>query len=177
MIPETLQWTLIGIGIIAIAALAYVIQRQWRRLSHFRRAQEHTRELQQKRRDSMIESIRILAMTLEQEQVEPSEGCIRIKGLLDHVAPELLTQKPYHVFQVMYEKTEHMPTHEARRQADPKLIERLDEERFALEAEYADSIQEAAVAIRFHRFDQHSAPQGNQGAPQTVNPVRSTLNH
>lgn len=177
MIPETLQWTLIGVGTIAIAVLIFVIQRQWRRLRHVRRAQEHTRRLQQERRDSMIESIRILAMTLEQEQVEPSEGCIRIKGLLDHVAPELLAQKPYDVFQVMYEKTEHMPTHEARRQADPKLISRLDEERFALEAQYADSIQEAAVAIRFHRFDEQPPEQGNHGAPQTVTPVRSTLNH
>lgn len=177
MIPETLQWALIAIGLVAIAVLIYVIQRQWRRLSHFHRAQEHTRQLQQQRRDSMIESIRILAMTIEQEQVEPSEGCIRIKGLLDHVAPELLTQKPYHVFQVMYEKTEHMPTHEARRQADPKLIERLDEERFALESEYRDSIQEAAIAIRYHRFDEQPPRQGNPGEPQTVNPVRSTLNH
>ena len=175
MISETLQWTLIVIGVAAIAVLIYVIQCHWRRLRQFRKAQEHTRQLQQQRRDSMIESIRILAMTLEQEQVEPSEGCIRIKGLLDHVAPELLAQKPYNVFQILYEKTEHMPTHEARRQADPKLINRLDEERFALEAEYADNIQEAAVAIRFHRFDDKPAQKGD-ATPQTVDPVKSTLN-
>jgi|GEM_PF-111423 hypothetical protein len=175
MIPQTLQWTLIAVGVVAIAVLIYVIQRHWRRLNQFRRAQEHTRQLQQQRRDSMIKSIRILARSIEEEQVEPSEGCIRIKGLLDHVAPELLTQKPYNVFQTLYEKTEHMPTHESRRQADPKLISRLDEERFALEAEYADSIQEAAVAIRFHRFDEKPPEQGT-GTPQTVDPVKSTLN-
>ncbi|TDT44505.1 uncharacterized protein DUF2489 [Halospina denitrificans] len=175
MIPETLQWTLIAVGVVAIAVLIYVIQRHWRRLSQFRKAQEHTRELQQRRRDSMIESIRILARTIEEEQVEPSEGCIRIKGLLDHVAPDLLSQKPFNVFQTIYEKTEHMPTHDARRQADPKLISRLDEERFALEAEYADHIQEAAVAIRFHRFEEKPPEQGT-GTPQTFDPVKSTLN-
>lgn len=176
MIPETVQWTLIGAGLIAIGVLIYIIQRQWRQLSRYRRAQQHTRELQEQRRQNMIESIRILAMTIEQEQVEPSEGCIRIKGLLDHVAPELLTQKPYDVFQTMYEKTEHMPTHEARRQADPKLIRRLDEERFTLENQFAESIREAAVAVRFYRFDERSASDNRSGV-RTVTPARSTLNH
>lgn len=151
--PPILQWVLIGIGAVAIAGLSFFILRQWRRLRQQKRAAERTRALQIERRDSMIESIRILAMTLEQEQVEPSEGCIRIKGLLDHVAPELLRHSPYDVFQTMYEKTEHMPTHEARKQADPKLIRRLDDERFALEADHASAIREAAVAIRYYRFD------------------------
>ena len=177
MIPESVQWVLIGVGVIAIGALLYSIQRQWRRLHHVRRARQHTRELQQQRRSNMIESIQILAMTLEQEQVEPSEGCIRIKGLLDHVAPELLRHSPYDVFQTMYEKTEHMPTHEARRQADPKLIRRLDEERFALEAEHSERIHEAALAIRFYRFDQHPSNDEGERSARTLTPARSTLNH
>lgn len=176
MIPETVQWFLITAGLIAIGGLIYIVGRQWRLLSRYRRAQQHTRDLQKQRRENMIESIRILAMTLEQEQVEPSEGCIRIKGLLDHVAPELLTEKPYDVFQTMYEKTEHMPTHEARRQADPKLIRRLDEERFALESRHADHIREAAMAIRFHSFEETTAL-ANTGSVNTINPARSTMSH
>lgn len=171
--PQNLQWVLILVGAIAIAFLSVFILRQWRRLRQHRRAVERTQALQAERRDSMIESIRILAMTLEQEQVEPSEGCIRIKGLLDHVEPELLRHSPYDVFQTMYEKTEHMPTHEARQQADPKLIRRLDEERFALEAEHADAIREAALAIRYYRFD--GSVSATDGEPRTVDPGRSTL--
>ena len=171
--PQNLQWILIVVGVVVIAGLTFFILRQWRRLRQHRRAVERTRALQSERRDSMIESIRILAMTLEQEQVEPSEGCIRIKGLLDHVEPELLEYSPYDIFQTMYEKTEHMPTHEARKQADPKLIRRLDEERFALEAHHAEAIREAAVAIRYYRFD-GSVSAGN-GEPRTVDPGRSTL--
>lgn len=171
--PQNLQWMLILAGIIAIVGLSLYIARQWQRLHQYRRAVEHTRALQNERRDSMIESIRILAMTLQQEQVEPSEGCIRIKGLLDHVEPELLNHKPYNVFQTIYEKTEHMPTHEARQQADPKLIQRLDEERFALEAEYAEAIQEAAMAIRYYGFDGSVA--ASAGEPRTLDPGRSTL--
>lgn len=171
--PQNLQWVLIGIGVVIIAGLSLFIGRQWQRLRQYRRAVKRTRALQAERRDSMIESIRILAMTLEQEQVEPSEGCIRIKGLLDHVEPELLRHSPYDVFQALYEKTEHMPTHEARQQTDPKRIRRLDEERFALEAEYAEAIREAAMAIRYYRFD-GSVTAGN-GEPRTVDPDSSTL--
>ena len=97
--PQNLQWILIIAGLIAIAGLSLYIIRKGRRLRQHQRAVERTRALQSERRDSMIESIRILAMTLEQEQVEPSEGCIRIKGLLDHVEPELLNHSPYDVFQ------------------------------------------------------------------------------
>lgn len=171
--PQSLQWILIAAGVIAIAGLTLYIIYQWRRLRHHRRAAERTRALQAERRDSMIESIRILAMTLQQEQVEPSEGCIRIKGLLDHVEPELLNHSPYDVFQTIYDKTEHMPTHEARKQAEPRLIQRLDEERFALEAAYADAIQEGAMAIRYYRFD--GSVSASSGEPHTVNPGASTL--
>ena len=169
----TAQWILIVLGLAVIAGLSWLIRRQWHHLSQARRARERTQQLQAERREKMVESIQILAMTIEQDQVEYSEGCIRIKGLLDHVAPELLTQRPYDVFQTMYEKTEHMPTHEARRQADPKLIRKLDEERFALEREYADRIREAAMAIRFYRFDEAAAPAAGQ--PQTFTPGKSTL--
>ncbi len=167
------QWILIILGLAVIGGLSLYIRRQWHRISHARKARERTEQLQAERRDKMIESIQILAMTIEQDQVEYSEGCIRIKGLLDHVAPELLSQRPYDVFQTMYEKTEHMPTHEARRQADPKLIRRLDEERFALERKYSDEIREAAMAIRFYRFDETPAP--SDGQPQTFTPGKSTL--
>ncbi len=171
----TMQWILIALGLFAIVILALIIKRQWHQLSHAKKAQERTRELQQERHAKMIESIRILAMTIEQEQVEPSEGCIRIKGLLDHVAPELLSRKPYEVFQVIYEKTEHMPTHEARRQTDPKIIRELDEERFALEREYATEIREAAMAIRVYPFPDN--PEGQAAEPREVTPVKSTLQH
>ena len=171
--PQNLQWVLIAAGVLLIVGLSVFIFRQWRRLRQHRRAVERTRAFQAERRDSMIESIRILAMTLEQEQVEPSEGCIRIKGLLDHVEPQLLQHSPYDVFQTMYEKTEHMPTHEARKQVDPKLIRRLDEERYALEAEHAEAIREAAVAIRYYPFD-GSASAGD-GEARTVDPGSSTL--
>ncbi|MDX1589569.1 MAG: DUF2489 domain-containing protein [Oleiphilaceae bacterium] len=164
------QWSLIILGLALIAGLLWYIQRQRKQLRAIHRSRAKTRELQAKRHESMIESIRLLAMTAEQEQVEYSEACIRIKGLLDHVAPHLLAREPYSVFQTMYEKTEHMPTHEARKQADPELIRQLDEERFALEREHGEAIQRAVVAIREYDFGQPPSEQD-----KAASPVKSTL--
>lgn len=168
--PLAVQWTLIILGLAASAGLVWYIQRQRRQLKSIHQSRAKTRALQAKRRESMIESIRLLAMTAEQEQVEYSEACIRIKGLLDHVAPHLLAREPFSIFQRMYEKTEHMPTHEARKQADPELIRQLDEERFALEREHGEAIHRAVVAIR--GFDFESEPSASK---KGHSPVKSTL--
>src|SRR5690554_7783695 len=80
--------------------------------------QKKAEEFQAKRRDEMIESIRIIALAVEEGQVEHSEACLRLKGLLDYVAPELLDQTPYRVFQEVHDKIQHMPTHRARKATD-----------------------------------------------------------
>ena len=165
------QWTLIIVGLIAIPALAWLIRRQWTQLKGAHLSQEKTAQLQKERRDKMIDSIRIIASVCEQQQVESSEACIRIKGLLDHVQPELLGTEPYVVFQVMYEKTEHMPTHEARQQTDKKTIRKLDQERFQLEEHYAPKITEAVKAIQQHDFDQPVT----SGGVQSFSPPKSTI--
>ncbi|TVP54020.1 MAG: DUF2489 domain-containing protein [Halomonadaceae bacterium] len=165
-----MQWVLIALGLAASAGLLWYILSQMKQHRAVQRSREKTRALQQQRRESMIESIQLLAMTAEQEQVEYSEACIRIKGLLDHVAPQLLSQEPYTVFQLMYEKTEHMPTHQARKQADQALIRQLDEERFALEKEHGAAIHRAAVAIRQHDLAAEPGPTYGEASR-----VKSTL--
>ncbi|MCW9010078.1 DUF2489 domain-containing protein, partial [Marinobacter sp.] len=112
-----------------------------------------TEEFQARRRDEMIESIRIIAMAVEEDQVEYSEACLRFKGLLDYLAPELLEKPPFQVFQTVHDKIQHMPTHRARKNTDSATIREMDKERFAVEREYSDEIRRAATAIRHHRFD------------------------
>ena len=150
--PVWLQWTLIVAGIAVIALLAAFIIRQLAGIRRDRARAARNQAFQQERRDSMILSIQVLAMAIEQDQVEYSEACLRIKGLLDHLAPALLAQSPYRIFQEMHEQLEHMPTHQARQDTDVKFIQKMDRERFALEAQHADSIRRAATAIRHHRF-------------------------
>ncbi|MFE8071332.1 DUF2489 domain-containing protein [Marinobacteraceae bacterium S3BR75-40.1] len=150
---ETQHWILIAIGLVAIAVLILVIRHHSGILVADRRAQEQARKAAEDRRQHMIQSIRVLAMTIEQDQVEYSEACIRIKGLLDEVEPELLEKEPFKVFKIVSDGTQHMPTHEARLQTNRKFIRKLDQERFALEDKHHHSIREAASAIRYYPFE------------------------
>lgn len=150
--PVWLQWILIAVGLAVILLLGLFIARQVRVLRQGKVVASRAKAFQDQRRDSMIESIQVLAMAVEQDQIEYSEACLRIKGLLDHVAPELLEQTPYRIFQEMYDRIQHMPTHQARQDTDSKFVQKMDKERFGLEQKHADSIRRAATAIRHHRF-------------------------
>ncbi|AOY88975.1 hypothetical protein BKP64_12820 [Marinobacter salinus] len=150
--PQWLQWTLITIGVLAIASLLVFIRRQARIIADSRRRSEKADAFQQQRRQDMIDSIRVIAMAVEADQVEYSEACLRIKGLLDHVAPELLERSPFRVFLVVHEKLQHMPTHRARQATETRFVQKMDKERFEVEEIHADEIRRAATAIRHHQF-------------------------
>jgi exopolyphosphatase/pppGpp-phosphohydrolase len=146
--PQWLQWALIIGGVAAIALLAGFILRQLRVLQASKRRQEKTEAFQKERRASMVESLQVLAMAVEAEQMEYSEACLRIKGLLDHVSPDLLQQHPYRVFQEVHDQIQHMPTHKARQNTETRFVEKMDRERMAIEEANAGRIREAAVALR-----------------------------
>lgn len=150
--PQWLQWALIIGGAVAIALLAGFIIRQLQTLQANKRRQEKTKIFQEKRRASMVESLQVLAMAVEADQMEYSEACLRIKGLLDHVKPELLQQAPFEVFQEVHDLIQHMPTHQARQETETRFVEKMDKERLAIEETHASRIHKAAVALRNHNF-------------------------
>lgn len=150
--PLWLQWTLIVAGLLAIAALSAFILRQAKLLRQSRQRNDKNQAFRERRRQSMVESIQVIAMAVEEDQVEYSEACLRLKGLLDHVAPELLEQPPYRVFREVSDQLQHMPTHRARQATETRFIEKMDRERLALEARHADAIRRAATALRQHPF-------------------------
>lgn len=150
--PIWLQWILIGVGVIAITLLLVFINRQLRLLRKEKALRLKQEAFQAERRAKIVDSIQVLAMAIEEDQVEYSEACLRIKGLLELIAPELLTQTPYQVFQQVHDQIQHMPTHQSRQDTDRKFIQKLDKERFAVEGQHADAIRRAATAIRQHNF-------------------------
>lgn len=150
--PLWLQWALIVAGLAAIVLLARFIARQIQLIRRGKTQERKKAEFQQHRRENIIESIQVLAMAVEQDQVEYSEACLRIKGLLDLIAPELLEQPPYRVFQQVHDELRYMPTHRARQNTDKKFIRKMDKERFAVEGRHADAIRRAATALRQHSF-------------------------
>lgn len=146
--PQWLEWVLIISGVIVIALLIGFILRQMRILQISKRSQEKTEILQRERRASMVESLKVLAMAVEADQMEYSEACLRIKGLLEHVKPELLEQPPFRVFQEVHDLIQHMPTHQARQDMNSRFVEKMDRERVAIEEAHATRIRDAAIALR-----------------------------
>lgn len=151
--PRGLQLVFIAIALVVIGVLLFYIWRQSRILSEHRLRQKKTEEFQARRRQEIVESIRVVAMAVEAKQVEYSEACLRLKGLLEHVEPELLEDPKYRVFQQVHDQISHMPTHRARKNTDSETLKKLDEERFAVEKAHADEIREAASLIRHHPFN------------------------
>ena len=148
---QNILWIAIAIStLIAIFLLIYSVK-MWQKINQLKQANTQIQESQDKVSQTTqlkaIESIKHIAQFMAEEQVELSEGCIRIKILLDHVAPELHEHPTFGIFNKMYLATEHMPTHEARKEADNKLIRKLDMERLKLEAENKEAIVTASKQL------------------------------
>lgn len=95
----------------------------------------------------LADSIQVIATLTLDDQVELSEAAIRLKVLLDHFDSTMHEQPAYAVFAKVYAELEHMPTHEARKQTDKRILHKLDQQRFAIEARYREEIREGASAL------------------------------
>jgi len=144
---EKIIWAGILVGLVVIAGLCWFIRTKSRELKVYQ-AQRAQQEAQQaEKRSYLVDSLKVIATTMLEDQVELSEGCIRIKVLIDHLDPSLHEQAPFKIFEQMYRDTEHMPTHQARKNTDKNFIHKLDQQRFALEKQHRESIRKAAKEL------------------------------
>ena len=141
MLPMTTTlWILLAIGVLVILALATYAAMLWWRV--YEREQKQRKEIDT-HNANLYESIKLIAMAMQQEQCELSEGCIRLTVLLDHlVMPEKADfPRRYPAIHDMHERIKHMPTHDARKAFPAQIIEEMDDEREGYEVEMAGDIQ------------------------------------
>lgn len=143
----TIQWLLIGAGLLICLGLVWFILRQLRVLRNARQVRLERESRQIRQRLYLVESVRVLARSMLEDQIELSEGCIRIKVLLDNLAPELHQDPRFQIFQTMYDAMAHMPTHEVRQQTDKRFVRKLDHQRYSLEREHRQAIRVAAETL------------------------------
>jgi hypothetical protein len=149
MTPE-LTWLLIAAGVIAIGVLLLFIRQQLTRLRQAKEVKNALKTKSEATRAHIISSIRVLARSIIAGQVEYSEACIRIKVLLDSLAPELHQHPDYAVFNRIYNATTHMPTHEARQKVDRRFLFKLDKQRWELESKNESDIKRSAENLLKH---------------------------
>ena len=148
----TWMWLLIAFGCLTSLFLLFFIRQQWRIIKTFRQKEREEQAKSDAQKKDIIQSIQVLAQAMIENQVELSEGCIRIRVLLDYIHPKLIEQAPFDVFDIMYRGTEHMPTHEERQKTDKHFVNKMDIQRYKLEREHQDKIIEASKAIRAYDF-------------------------
>ena len=134
------------------AVIAVIIVRQRRALKLNQQRIIGLQSMLEKQYNNRVESISLIARAMVDKQCEPTEGCIRLKQLLDQVEPDLLKQHEYKVIALIYSTTEHMPIKEQWKQLEKKAKHKYTQQRLVLEVEHAEEIHVAAVALVQHDF-------------------------
>lgn len=149
---HTLIYSLIAAGLIVIALLLTVIFRQLRQEKARKRKQEtdEARLLQQleERQAYLSESIRLVAgAILHDDKMSATEGCIRLKVLLENYRPQLLQEDSLGVIVQMHDKTSHIPIKDEWKALPKTLRQSYLQEMEQLEAQHMDAIRGAARAL------------------------------
>ena len=122
------------LSFLCMIMLKVVIYIWWRQRVRLQENQARIAKLQgmlKEQYEHRVDSIRVIVNAMDEDQCEYTEGCIRLKMLLDQIAPELLQQPEYAIIETMYKETEHMPIKEDWKQLDKKVKAKLTNERFS----------------------------------------------
>ena len=147
---DSIVWFGIVSGVLVILGLGWFIKRKLAELKTHQAVNLQQAAEKEKQQAYLINSLKVLATSILDDQVELSEGCIRVKVLIDHLDAKLHAEERFKIFEEMYLATEHMPTHQARKDTDEHFIKKLDQQRFGLEQKNRDTIRTAAKALLEH---------------------------
>ena len=137
------------LAVLLVAGLAWYAWQLWRGVWAKDTAHSQAAALRQRdARADQINSVRVLAKSMLDGDLNVTEGAIRLKVLLDHLYPDGSGEKHYPDLYALYNATEHMPRGRARAQQPPAEIRKLDEQREALEAQYRDAVLRQAREVR-----------------------------
>jgi len=123
--------TIILAALVATAAY-YLIK--LRKVKHQQAEQiQRNKDAWQKHRDELASDLRFIANSMLQGQCEITEGCLRIKVLMDRLDDELQHKPKFKTIQAHFAQTITMPTHEAYKALTRQEQFKQDKQRFALE--------------------------------------------
>ena len=99
-----------------------------------------------------VESIRVIVSAMLDQQCEYTEGCIRLKQLIEQVEPKLLEREDMAVIALMYSETEHMPIKEQWKELEKKAKQKFTQQRLNLETKHQADIHAAVLSLKQHEF-------------------------
>jgi len=145
-------YTLILVGVVVIVALSLIIYRQVslaKALSREKKeAQARHAAEAAKQRDYLVDSSRLIATAiLNDDKITLTEGCIRLKVMIDNLNPQMHHDELYSVFEEVYNRTSHIPFLSGWRELERKQQRAFEKEMRAIEHECEARINQAAKSL------------------------------
>lgn len=150
-----LQGLVIIAVIVVLALAAYAGWLLWRlyRQRRFQRGQEaEYRRRKKEHEDYLIDSIHLIARSMLQDELDLSEGVIRLTYLLDTLGLPEEERAAFSALDGLHEKVKGFDTHEARRRLPSDERLRQDSEREAHELEHREAVLGAVRQLVDHDF-------------------------
>jgi Protein of unknown function (DUF2489) len=144
---ENNSWVIIALGLVAIPALLLIIRKQWQRIKVVERERDALALRREQQSEELVRGINILCRSMIDDQVELSEGCMRVKILMDHLNASLHEDIRFGVFNEVYSQLEDMPRFKARKSVNKRFLNVLDERRSKIEAENREAILSASKEL------------------------------
>ncbi|WP_448547061.1 DUF2489 domain-containing protein [Thalassotalea fusca] len=152
--------TLIGIGALIIAGLAFYAGSLLRKLSQQNKAQAEAQIAHEKALNEhdkkVLDSVVIIVRAMKEEQCDISEGCWRLSVLLDSMKTVNGLSKEFPAVFELYEAIKHMPILEARKQLAKKERMKLDLERTKVEARLFTDVHQNIELIHQYAIEKLS---------------------
>jgi hypothetical protein len=138
---------LIVLGVAIILGLSFYAGKL---LSQVNEQKQKKDKLRQDRVTNIMQSVHVIALAIEQQQCDLSEGVIRLTNLLDALplSPQPKFAELYPAIYGLYYKISHFATHEARASLTKKERRQQDKDRMAIEADFETSIIDEVIKLR-----------------------------
>lgn len=107
--------------------------------------EQKVEQLKKQREDSILESIRLISRAVIYKQCEVSEGCIRIKKLLDLI--DFKYDESLRPINELYEQLEEFPYLDERNRLSKQERFNQDKKRFKIEDEFGDRFKKACESL------------------------------
>lgn len=140
---------------IVLALAGYAGWLLWKLRQQRQILQRHEDEFERKKQeheDYLIDSIQIIAQNMVADDLNLSEGSIRLKFLLDGLGLPDEERAAFNALDDLYEKVRDFDTHEARKQLSPRERNAQDLAREAHEAAHREPVLAVARTLVVYEF-------------------------
>ncbi len=146
-----ITYVVVAIAVAIIASLGFYAGKLLSQLKQQQQKQKHARDARIAR---IMESVYTIALAVEQQQCNLSEGAIRLVNLLDSVPIESPPncERDYPALFELFSHVRRLPTHQARKEMDKTLRAKQDHIREELETQLESRILKEVADIRHLNF-------------------------